>query len=696
MAKLLKTKISLVHKILLMVFGILITFTVAVSLQFHYVTNMMNENTKANFNQYARIIGDNVADQFYERYGDVQAFAQNKMFREKSNPADLVQLLNQYVQLYGIYDLIVYTDINGKVIAVNNQSYDSKSVDTKRIYETNLSKTNWFKNALQGNWTEDTEKHFTGTFFEDVQIDNLASVAYSEKRYTTVFASTVKDSQGKIVGILSNHANLLWVESQIKDFYKDLNLLNLDEIEITLINKKGQVIVDYDPTTNNKNLNFSHDSNVLLKLNLIEKNIESARLVTQGQSGALIEKHARKGIDQIVGFSAIRSDKFISDINWGVLVRLEKTAAMGFASSAIKLFFISLSAFLVLTFFVTVVWSKRIGKSFLSVSDELNKSIEHTSAISTSLSQSSKDLAFSAENQATAIQESVSALNEMSSMINQTTQIVQVAMETAEQVTSQTIEGQKVMQQMTQAMVAIQQANSQLQGLSKIISDISSKTNIINDIVFKTQLLSFNASIEAARAGQHGRGFAVVAEEVGNLAQMSGNAAREIETLLSESQHSVSDTLRTIQGKISEGNTISAEALDSFNKISTRIGEITEQVKSVIEATQQQELGIQQTTEAMKQIDISAQSTQQSSQKAYQTAEELNNESKMLWQEMTYLKTLVTGGNKTPGSNHNMIATSNAISAEALALQQAAAAANAPVNDLADITADDDLFKRVS
>lgn len=68
-----------------------------------------------------------------------------------------------------------------------------------------------------------------------------------------------------------------------------------------------------------------------------------------------------------------------------------------------------------------------------------------------------------------------------------------------------------------------------------LISEIREKTKVINDIVFQTKLLSFNASVEAARAGEHGKGFAVVAEEVGNLAQMSGNAAEEISRILDKS-----------------------------------------------------------------------------------------------------------------------------------------------------------------
>jgi methyl-accepting chemotaxis protein len=77
-------------------------------------------------------------------------------------------------------------------------------------------------------------------------------------------------------------------------------------------------------------------------------------------------------------------------------------------------------------------------------------------------------------------------------------------------------------------MNQINYSNEQMSEIVKVIQEIETKTKVINDIVFQTKLLSFNASVEAARAGEQGKGFAVVAEEVGNLAQMSGNAAKEI------------------------------------------------------------------------------------------------------------------------------------------------------------------------
>ena len=125
---------------------------------------------------------------------------------------------------------------------------------------------------------------------------------------------------------------------------------------------------------------------------------------------------------------------------------------------------------------------------------------------------------------------------------------------------------------------------------------------MINDIVLKTQLLSFNASIEAARAGQHGRGFAVVAEEVGNLAQLSGGAATEIHTLLQGSLTQVDDIINSTkslvqktqdrvhvtnelveqtQTKVHSGKKISADAQVIFEEIANEVMTISRQVENV-------------------------------------------------------------------------------------------------------------------
>jgi methyl-accepting chemotaxis protein len=181
------------------------------------------------------------------------------------------------------------------------------------------------------------------------------------------------------------------------------------------------------------------------------------------------------------------------------------------------------------------LFSNQISRKFIQATDAVRGAVAESFRISEVLAKSSSSLASSSQEQAAAIQESVSALSEMSSMIAQTGQNVKFSMKTSDEAHKLSSDGSQVMEKMGQSMESIQQANVQLQDISRVIEEINSKTKVINDIVFKTQLLSFNASIEAARAGQHGRGFAVVAEEVGNLADISGQAATEIEGLLGSS-----------------------------------------------------------------------------------------------------------------------------------------------------------------
>ncbi len=77
-------------------------------------------------------------------------------------------------------------------------------------------------------------------------------------------------------------------------------------------------------------------------------------------------------------------------------------------------------------------------------------------------------------------------------------------------------------------------------------------TTVIADIARQTNLLSLNAAIEAAKAGQMGKGFAVVAEEVRKLAERSAVAAKEISALVAESSQRVDEGIVAV-GQVNDG-----------------------------------------------------------------------------------------------------------------------------------------------
>lgn len=329
--------------------------------------------------------------------------------------------------------------------------------------------------------------------------------------------------------------------------------------------------------------------------------------------------------------------------------------------------------------FTIFIWTK---KSFDSLLKSAIRSAQTINGLSNEVTVESSKLKDSTVEQSAAIQQSVSALSEMSSMIAQTAQNVKMSLETSEGAQNKASEGQQIMERMTHSMDSIQKANSQLQGISKVIEDINSKTAIINDIVFKTQLLSFNASIEAARAGQHGRGFAVVAEEVGNLAELSGQAAKDIELLLGDSQRQVKETLQVIEDRVSDGHKVSQLAMVAFDDISKNIGEINSQVKSINEATQQQEIGIQQTNAAMKQIDVSSHNNTEASSIALSKADELHQHGQELEVIVDDLLNLVNGSMSHYGFQLNLNQFSQKTESASVSAPEDSLVANDDIADL--------------
>ena len=129
----------------------------------------------------------------------------------------------------------------------------------------------------------------------------------------------------------------------------------------------------------------------------------------------------------------------------------------------------------------------------------------------------------------------------------------------------------------------------------------------LNDITEQTNLLSLNASIEAARAGDAGKGFAVVAEEVRNLADSSKEFTTQIDTLLSEFSETIE--LVTSQGAIDSCGNFSKEVSTLFNTIRDNSNGILDKSTVVDTKTNTLEEYLNKTLKEMNDVSDSVENT---------------------------------------------------------------------------------------
>lgn len=121
----------------------------------------------------------------------------------------------------------------------------------------------------------------------------------------------------------------------------------------------------------------------------------------------------------------------------------------------------------------------------------------------------------------------------------------------------------------------------ELQNFSSKISDV---TDVIQNISNQTHLLSLNASIESARAGDAGKGFAVVAQEVSKLAIESSEAAVSISKLISAVQKNTESTINNVKevgAKVYEESESVKASVEAFTKIQGFINDVTENINSI-------------------------------------------------------------------------------------------------------------------
>ncbi len=259
------------------------------------------------------------------------------------------------------------------------------------------------------------------------------------------------------------------------------------------------------------------------------------------------------------------------------------------------------------------------------LTNHLKSTSDNTSSASKELKQTADDLSSSVTEQSAAVLETVSTLDEIREMMKRSVDNAAFSEQKSTESHGVASEGKQAVSNVVNAINEISDCNDDITGqmektsteleqIVSVIKEISDKTKVINDIVFQTKLLSFNASVEAARAGEHGKGFAVVAEEVGNLAQMSGNASKEIETLISssvnrvesivsESKEAVGRLVSVAKGKTEYGVDTAQKCDQVLNEVVSNVAQVKDLMKEISGAASEQATGVENIASAMNQLD---------------------------------------------------------------------------------------------
>ncbi|AXX89957.1 chemotaxis protein [Arcobacter suis] len=204
-------------------------------------------------------------------------------------------------------------------------------------------------------------------------------------------------------------------------------------------------------------------------------------------------------------------------------------------------------------------------------------------------------LNISSNEAAASLEETAAALEQITSNIRNNTQTIAKMSSYSSSVTKSAHDGEQLANQTT---VAMDEINTQVNLITDAIS-------IIDQIAFQTNILSLNAAVEAATAGEAGKGFAVVAAEVGNLANRSAEAAKEIKTIVENAT-----------SKANDGKQIANNMIEGYKELNQNITNTINLISDIEMSSKEQLSGIEQINDAVNSLD---RQTQQNAAIASQT-----------------------------------------------------------------------------
>lgn len=240
---------------------------------------------------------------FYERFGDVQAFAFNELALEMAKTDSVSessqQFINTMVSYYVLYDLMMVCDLSGNVIATNTIDKSGSKIDTKFLIGQNFSEQDWFKACTSEKGPEG------GAWYSDFMINSDVTKIYNRPGWGMAFAAPIKDKAGSTIGVWYNYANWSDVVVGIRQ-ETELEMKKTQPDAFILITNATGTVIDSDDTEM-----------------LLQTRIRTDELNRDG-SFKFLGKEI-KGSDYIIGNQVGAGAYIYKGKNWNAIALIPKT-----------------------------------------------------------------------------------------------------------------------------------------------------------------------------------------------------------------------------------------------------------------------------------------------------------------------------------------------------------------------------------
>jgi methyl-accepting chemotaxis protein len=253
---------------------------------------------------------------------------------------------------------------------------------------------------------------------------------------------------------------------------------------------------------------------------------------------------------------------------------------------------------------VTVI--KEISVNLFNIGNELASNMEQTSADINKITASIQSIQGEVISQSAGVTETGATMEQVTANIgkldshveqqtesvSQSSSAIEEMLANIQSVTNTLVRNAENVEELTAASEAgrsgIQEVSGDIQEIARESEGLLEINSVMQNIASQTNLLSMNAAIEAAHAGDAGRGFAVVADEIRKLAENSGAQSKII-----------SSTLKKIKNSIDKITISTSVVMEKFAAIDSKVKTVSDQETTIRNAMEEQGAGSKQILEAV-------------------------------------------------------------------------------------------------